>query len=137
MRNSKSLSLLAIAYLILGLAILFGLGQINWVRYHELAQHGAPTMAEVLRVEPNNHNSLFYAYEVAGVTHDGVGSISGVEKPGAKIGIFYSPNNPAYSCYGEPKDLLRNETISIVLPALFVPVVILMAFFQWRSRKRR
>jgi hypothetical protein len=89
-------------------------------------------------VELNNHNSLFYTYRVAGGSYEGLGHIGRKSpQPGDKIDIVYLPNEPAISCYGQPRDLLNNETISILLAAILMPAFLLAALFLRRSKEKK
>ena len=127
----KKIFLLGAAYVLLATAFTLGLGHLNWVQYNSLCHQGVKATARVTRFEPQNHNSFFYSYAIGGHVYEGGGHPYGWHpQPGEMVDIFYVPTDPAISCYGNPQDLRRNETIFIASVAIIFPALILAALFS-------
>jgi hypothetical protein len=54
---------------------------------------------------------------------------------GQSVVIYYDPEHPEISVLGDPKPMLKNETISVALAALVVPTFLVVAWVWRVSRK--
>jgi hypothetical protein len=128
----------AITWLLLVVVIAVGVGAINWPSYRRMAARGVSAKATVLELLPSVHNSVRYQYEVGGQTFEGQMQSWQPNPPlehlvvGQPVVIFYDPQHPAASVLGEPKPILRNETISVLLAAFGVPTVAVL-MWVWRA----
>lgn len=115
-------------------AVLFG--QFNWFRFRTLARGGIRVEGEVTKLEPQNHLSVSYSYQVGGTAFLGVGK-SGYGNPdfhslkvGDKVHVYYDPRNPAKSILGEPEYRLKNESVSVLLAATVCSLVVLIVAYR-------
>jgi hypothetical protein len=116
--------------------IAFVLGSVNVPRLYSLTRRGAATCGSVTALEPNNHQTVRYSYQVNGQTYAGAqqGTDIGVLKTFSsqcEEFVHYLPENPAISCFGDPAPMLSNELTFIALAMLIFPSV---ALFGWRWR---
>src|SRR5919199_4250187 len=97
-----------VVYLVLVAGFAFLLRSERWGALNSLAQHGTAVNATVLAIEPENHNTLLYSYEVGGKTYWGRGQIedanvsSRILHVGDRLQILYDPQNPERSVLGDP-----------------------------------
>lgn len=125
---------LLLVWLILVISISIIIGRINWFKYYNLAEYGIQTRGTVTNKESYNHESIYYTYIVdhknfTGIGHDGNGNPKFDDlKIGDRVIVFFLPNNNQISCIGNPKDLLQNETISILLASLIIPTLVILSF---------
>ena len=138
-RNVKLTAFLI--WIVLAFAIILILGSQNWLDYYNLMRNGVLTEGSIIIKEPESHRRIYYSYFVDekpynGLGHGGYGNPS-FEKLqiGEKVRVFYLSSNPKKSCLGNPKELLENETIFIVLAALFVPSIIVFRYKQLIKKK--
>lgn len=113
------------------LAIFFAMltGSFNWRRYNHIANYGQPTQATVIALLPHDHNTVQYQYQVNGQTFEGQMSPSEpIEqmKVGQMVVVYYDAFHPEESVLGDPKPILQNETIFILLVALIAPTLIVL-----------
>jgi hypothetical protein len=109
----------------------------NLVGFYRLTHWGVSARGVVTALEPGNHQSVHYSYEVDGSSYSGIGG-GGFGNPafgflsvGQAVFVYYLPNEPSVSCMGYPDKLLTNEEIPIILAALIFPPFALLA---WRYR---
>jgi hypothetical protein len=117
--------------------IAIGVGSFNIPLLYALVHRGIPTCGTILTIEPRNHNSVHFSYEVNGKTYYGVQQ-GGVSGNGADFSpycrdnvVYYLPENPERSCIGYPTPMLNNEIDAILAGMLIFPTFIL---FVWRWR---
>ncbi len=130
-----------ITWLVLAVVIAIGVGSLTLLSYRRMAVRGASGQATVIELLPQIHNTVRYEYHVAGRTFQGQMQ-SWSPNPsleqlavGQSVFIYYDPEHPEASVLGDPKPMLKNETISVALAAFVVPTF-LVAAWVWRvSRK--
>jgi len=121
-------------------AVAIGFGSLNWWSYRRLADRGALTQATIIELMPKVHNTLRYEYHVAGRAFQGQMQSWPPNPTWDKLGIgqsviiFYDPEHPETSVFGDPKPMLRNESISVALAAILFPTF-LMAVWAWRTSR--
>ena len=134
------------AWFVLAIMTALGLGSINWRFFHQIADRGVVTKGVVLELMPKIHDTIRYEFKAGGNTYAGRSSPWLPNPPVAemKVGqaviIYYDPLNPFHSVAGDPKPMLANETITVVLAALTVPILVVAACAKGISRfnaKRR
>lgn len=125
----------AVTWLFLACASALLLGQLNWIGYQRLVRRGIRVDGTVAQVLPQMHATVRYNYEAGGRRYDGQTQpwppnppIEGLTS-GAKVTVYYDPQNPEKSVLGSPNELLKNETITIAIVVLVVPTMIVLA---WR-----
>jgi Protein of unknown function (DUF3592) len=131
----------AITWMVLAIVIAVGIGSLNWPAYCRMAARGVSGKATVVELLPKIHNTVRYEYAVGGQTFQGQMQ-SWQPNPsleqlsvGQSLVIFYDPQQPDASVLGDPKPILRNETISVLLAAFGVPTFVVVVW-AWRvSRK--
>jgi hypothetical protein len=125
-------------WIVLMLAFLIGLGNVNWIGLHRLTIRGVSGDGVVTELTPENHDRVYYTYQVAGNTFDGRGQSWPPNRSSLSVGdsvvIWYDPEQPKISVLGNPRPMLRNETISILLVTLFCPALIVITL-KWRLPK--
>jgi hypothetical protein len=132
----------AITWLLLTIVIAVGIGSLNWSGYHRLAAVGVSGQASVVELLPKIHNTVRYVYRVGGQVFEGRMQSWQPNPPPEQLGvgqslvIYYDPQHPAESVLGNPKPMLKNETISVALAAVGVPSFIVAAW-AWGSSRRQ
>jgi hypothetical protein len=131
----------AITWLLLAIVIAVGIGSLNWPAYRRMAARGISGKATVLELLPRIHNTVRYQYEVSGQTFEGQMQSWQPNPPLEQLGIgqsviiFYDPEQPATSVLGDPKPILQNETISVLLAAFVIPTFVVLTLVWRVSRK--
>jgi hypothetical protein len=131
----------AITWLALAIAIVIGLGSLNWRAYRSMAACGVSGQATVIELLPKIHNTVRYEYRVAGQAFQGQMQSWQPNPPLTKLSvgqplvIYYDPRHPEESVLGDPKPMLQNETISVALAAVILPTFI-VAPWAWRSSRK-
>jgi hypothetical protein len=115
-------------WLLLALAIASLIYRINVPHYRRL-KHGFRTHGVVTALEPGNHQSVRYQFEVGGRSYSGVGS-AGFGNPdfesisvGSSVIVYYLSDNPNESCLGIPDERIDNEVGALGLAAVFFPIL--------------
>jgi hypothetical protein len=131
----------AITWLLLAVVVAVGIGSLNWPTYRRMAAQGVSGTATVVELLPKIHNTVRYQYEVGGQRFEGQMQSWQPNPPleqlvvGQTVVIYYDPQRPEESVLGDPKPMLRNETISVLLAAFVMPTLI-VGGWAWRvSRK--
>jgi hypothetical protein len=140
----------ALVALFLTLSTLFGggwwlLSQWGDGRFRALAEHGQRISATVTRVEPQNHNTVYYKYYAEGRPYDSDGNAWPPNpeardlKPGDKILVVYDVRNPGVSCACNPQELYlkRPAIIYLLIPGSLIslPITALVGVQVMRRRK--
>src|SRR6266487_1811574 len=122
----------ALTWLIVAVAVAIGIGSLNWRSYRRMAGPGVSGQGTVIELRPKIHNTLRYEYHVAGRAFEGQMQSWPPNPPleqlsvGQSLVIYYDPEHPEESVLGDPKPILKNETISIVLAAVGVPTFLVV-----------
>lgn len=128
--------------MLLAVAIAFGIGSLNWGSFRRMTVRGVSGQATVIEVLPKIHNSLRYEYHIAGHAFQGQMQSWPPNPPldqlrvGQSVVIFYDPEHPEDSVLGDPKPMLKNETISIALAAILVPTFLVVGW-AWKTSRNR
>lgn len=129
-------------WLIGALAITIPISHINLIRFYQLEREGVRTSAVVTNLQPDNHQSVYYSFEVAGKTYSGAGW-AGFGNPefrsltvGQNLIVYYLRADPRISCAGIPEKLIENEVPPITLAGITVPLLAL-AVCCWNLPKFR
>jgi uncharacterized protein DUF3592 len=116
-----------ITWLGLAIVIAIGIGSLNWPTYRRIAARGVSTQAMAVELFPEIHNTVRYRYAVGGQAFEAQMQPWQPNPPleqlsvGRSLVIYYDPQHPEASVLGDPKPILRNETISILLADFGVP----------------
>jgi hypothetical protein len=98
----------------------------NQRTYRALDERGVHATATVTRTEPNNHNTVYYSFVVAGRNYADSGAAHGPNpeaadlRIGDRIQIVYDRTDPRVSCACDPREQRY--------PARFVPTAIASLF---------
>lgn len=117
------------------LCIALPIASLNARTFYKLSHRGVATQGTVSRLEPENHRTVYYEYEV------GERSYSSADQGGAGAGIpdferltvgdavqvYYLPEQPSVSCLGNPHSLLANELIPLGLMIVIGPLFVIVA----------
>jgi len=129
-------------WLVAALAIAIPLSQINLVQFYRLRKNGIRTSGVVMELQPNNHQSVYYSFEVAGKSYSNIGR-AGFGNPefccltvGQNLIVYYLPSDPWVSCSGVPDQLIENEVPPIVLAGIIFPLFA-MTVYCWRLPRFR
>jgi hypothetical protein len=133
----------AVTWLLLALGITVGIGSLNWPTYRRLAARGVSAQAVVVELLPRFHDTVRYRYDVAGRTFEGQTQSWQPNPPSEKLRIgqplviYYDPGHPSTSVLGDPKPILENETISVLLAAFGMPTFVVVVWILNDAGKRR
>jgi Protein of unknown function (DUF3592) len=117
-------------------------GRPHWLSYYRLADAGVVTQALVTHTSCADHSAFSYRFAVGGLSIDGSGDAGygnppcGALKPGDRVQVVYLPSAPQSNLPGDPRERLANETIGIVLAALFLPLALLLILFLFLRRRK-
>lgn len=76
--------------------------------------------------------------KIDGFGGDGYGNPScDTLKQGDPVLIYYLSSQPEINVPGDPKKRLNNETISIMMPALIFPALLVFAIYKWAERQKQ
>ena len=131
-----------VAWLLLAIVITVGIGSLSWPTYRRLAARGVSARAIVIELLPKFHDTIRYRYDVAGRTFEGQKSSwppnppSGEIKIGQPLVIYYDPMEPSTSVLSDPKPILENETIFVLLAAFGFPTFVVLVWILSDARKR-
>ena len=132
----------AIIWLVIAMALTIGIGSINLPLLHRIADRGVRSEAIVVGLFPKNHDTLRYKYNVAGRIFEGQSQSRAPNPPlaqltnGQSVVIFYDPEKPEDSVLGDPKPILQNETISVLLAATIVPTIFITVLLRRITPKK-
>jgi hypothetical protein len=119
-----------------------GLGSLNWLNFRRIAVNGIPGQATVVELLPKIHNTVRYQYEFGGQFYQGQTQSWQPNPPldqlhiGQSLVIYFDPKHPEESVLGDPKPMLRNETISVALAAFVIPTLLVVGW-AWKSTRNR
>lgn len=118
----------------LAISILLSSIDDNLFRFYHLKHEGVRTNGVVTKLEPGNHQAVYYSYEAAGEIHSGSG-MAGFGNPefcclrvGQKVIVYYLRTSPATSCIGIPDELIKNEATFVALAAIMFPIFAILGF---------
>lgn len=117
-------------------------GRSHWLPYYRLVRAGIGTQALVTQTSCADHSTFSYRFAAGGQTVDGSGEAGygnppcGALKPGDPVQVVYLAAAPQTNLPGDPLERLGNETLSIVLAAMFPPLVFLVILFLFQQRRR-
>ena len=126
----------------LAIVVTLAIGSLNWPTYRRLAARGVSAEAIVVELLPKFHDTVRYRYDVAGRTFEGQKSSwppnppSGDLRIGQPIVVYYDPMRPSTSVLGDPKPLLQNETIFVLLAAFGFSTFVVFVWIVSDARKR-
>ena len=130
-----------IAWLALAVVVGIGIGNLNWPNYRRMVVRGVSGQATVVELLPKIHNTVRYEYRVARQSFQGQMQSWQPNPPleqlrvGEPLVIYYDPGHPEDSVLGDPRSMLRNETISIALAAVGLPTLLIVGW-AWRSSRK-
>ena len=109
--------------------IIVFLVQINWIRYYKLSNDYLTTSGVIISVNPEVHMRGCYTYDVENIKYsyceDGIASDY---KTHDNALVFYERKNPQNSSLTKPHDLLVNETTTILIAAIILPIFFIFVF---------
>jgi hypothetical protein len=114
----------------------------NCLRFYLLDKHGVLVKAQVLSIEPNNHEQVYYSYKADSKYFNNIGSAGfgnpdfKMIMPGMELKAFYLPNEPEISCLGNPKFLFKNELTACLLVLIVFPIFLIMMFIYIDRNKK-
>ena len=127
-----------IIWLILFFVIAVGIGSLNIPTYIRLVRHCESVNGTVVEIAAKYHNTVRYQYSVANVSYSGQTQPEGLAnslRVGEKITVYYDETRPSLSVLRNPRGLLQNEVISVMLAAALMPTIILIGIKLRLSRK--
>jgi hypothetical protein len=100
--------------------------------FYKLSHGGVAIQGKVTLLEPEKHQTVYYSYEVDGMSYAG-GGRAGYGNPGFSyltvgetVLVYYLPTAPQVSCIGHPNELLKNEVIPLALGIIISPVFLIL-----------
>ena len=140
--HSRPIKYLVI-YLVFAIAIALFLGSINWMTYYRLSKRGIGAEAMVTKTSCSNHMTFSYNFKLKGQSINGFGG-DGYGNPscdtlkeGDPLLIYYLSSQPEINVPGDPMQRLKNETISIMMAALFFPALLVFAINKWTKKQKQ
>lgn len=130
-----------LTWFVLAVVLTIGIGSLNWPVYHRMTMKGISGQATVIELRPEFHNTVRYEYRVAGQTFRGQMQSWGPNPElqqlsvGHPLVIYYDSEHPEVSVLGDPRPMLKNETVSVVLTALLTPTFIVLVWARRASRE--
>lgn len=113
-----------------------GFVALDWLKWHNLAEHGVEVEGRVVAKEPQNHRFIRYSYAVGGDTYSGAGS-AGRGNPefeqlsvGDQVKVFYDPDNPKESILGDPQEQATSITRGVLFLAIVGPLFALIGLHR-------
>ena len=134
---------LLVVWCVAATAVGFGLGSINLPRAVALWRRGVAAEAVVTKIDPANHNTVSFAFEVEGRKYESAaqgGAGKGNQPltllaPGSVIRVYYDPRNPSIARPGQPGATLVNESVAVALASLVFPTLITLGMHRfWKLR---
>lgn len=129
-------------WLVGALTLTIPISQINLVRFYRLRHNGVRTFGVVTELQPYNHQSVYYEFQVAGRSYSRVGW-AGFGNPefdrlaaGKSLIVYYLPADPYVSCSGIPDKLMKNEASAILGAGVVFPPLFIVYFAFWSPRFR-
>ena len=126
--------LLAFLVSIVALHFLTSLGGHSWKTYYELKHSGRSAVGQVTRVEPGNHQTVDYAFNVGSTRYSGTEAGHSLE-PQSTVTVIYLPRNPEISCLDDPAHQFVEQVAFIVMASAVLATAI--AFTVWRRNRVR
>jgi hypothetical protein len=130
-------------YALAASAIALLAGRSHWLTYYRLVNAGVGTQAMVTHTSCADHSTISYRFTVGGQNIDGSGAAGyGTPPcvalgPGDQVRVAYLSAAPETNLPGDPRERLANESIGIVLAALFLPLVFLLILFLFLRRRQK
>ena len=100
-----------------------GAGILNLAKFYHLTRRGVHANARVTATEPNNHNAVYYTYEVNQQWHSGVGTASSIGRKsemmttGETVPIVYDSADPESSYLGDANEEFSSLTHGVIFLA--------------------
>jgi hypothetical protein len=114
----------------LAVAIATGIGSLNLPSEYRLWKEQTRTHGIVTKLEPENHNSLYYTFETPRGPIHGGGRITSLppdqRRPGAVIDVWYASGDPKNCNSERPNTLFLGELLAVVLAATIGPTLLVM-----------
>jgi hypothetical protein len=91
-----------------------------------LAERGRQAQAMVTEIQPRNHNQMYFAYDVGGVSHERHES-AGNHRVGDTFVVTYLPEDPDVAVIGDAYDRVALPSALPLLP--FVALLVTLGYF--------
>jgi hypothetical protein len=124
-------------WLLGALAISIPLWRVDLVDFYRLKHEGVRINGVVTKLDPGDHQAVYYKYEVAGSIYTGIGR-AGFGNPefccvtiGENVVVYYVRAKPSKSCIGIPDVLIKNDIVPIAFAAITFPI---FAIFMYSYR---
>ena len=101
----------------------------DWSREWKLTFSSADAEAVVTRIEPNNHCTTYFEFEVAWERYRNSGPQCGV-RVGDKLPVYYLPAEPTFSTLEKPGDDLAFMIVAPLLLSLVSGFVLMVRLGQ-------
>jgi hypothetical protein len=114
-------------YALAAAAIALLAGRSHWLTYYRLVKAGVDAQAVVTQTNCADRSTFFYRFTAGGHDFDGTGAAGSGNppctglKPGDQVRVVYLASAPQTNLPGDPRQRLANETIGVMLAALFLP----------------
>jgi len=119
-----------------------GAGILNLPKFYRLSKQGVHANALVTALEPNNHNAVYYSYNVNGLSYSGAGTASSVDRQsktmtiGETVPIVYDPADPNSSCLGDPNEQFRSLTHGVIFISCFPTISFFVLYLRHAVRSQ-
>jgi hypothetical protein len=83
-------------------------------KYYRLYTSGVAVTGRIIDLQPENHGSVIYAYQVGGRSYEGGGHAGDIHshfddlRVGQEVPVVFDPHKEEVSCLGEPLKHLRS-----------------------------
>jgi hypothetical protein len=105
----------------------------NWILDYQLETSGVHTVAVITALQPDNHGTCSYRYDVAGRSFGGSDENCPNGRVGSRVAVTYLSSKPSISVVGDASGLL----FSHVFIALAVPTMLAVGAGRWSERSTK
>jgi len=132
-----------IPWLVLAAVFAVGIGSLNWLTYYRLNARGVEAQAIVVELTPDAHGTVRVEYRVAGQAFREQMAPQEPNPPPGEIAlgqalvVCYDPQQPESSVLGNPRPMLENETISVLLAALLFSTFVVVGWAAIRQKTKQ
>jgi hypothetical protein len=124
------------------MAAALGLAVLEIPKFYVLTVKGIETNGEIVALQPENHASVIYQYDVGGQEFIGGGHAADMTSNfdqlhlGQSVVAFYNPSDPSVSCLGAPGKHLNSLVRGAIFIAAFPTIAIIVLKLRRASFQR-
>ncbi|HYQ04062.1 MAG TPA: DUF3592 domain-containing protein [Polyangiaceae bacterium] len=127
-----------LAYVGMAAFLTLTLGSFNWPRFRALAKHGVTATGHVVVTNCGQHSTAKVRFEAKGRSVEQWNNVPNCTalRPDDSLSVTYLPEDPNVNLVGSASGRLSNETVSVALAALGMPLFVLTTLWMRFRRPR-